>query len=120
MDLRDLRYFEAIAELQHVGRASAKLHRTQPALTSSVRRLEEDCGVVLFERAGRGIRLTAAGKVLLKWAQRMRFDVEDAKREIAGIGDVGPDVVARHQAWLGEPHPGAQVVAQVACNARTI
>ena len=83
MDLRDLRYFEAIAELQHVGRASAKLHRTQPALTSSVRRLEEDCGVVLFERAGRGIRLTAAGKVLLKWAQRMRFDVEDARRPLS-------------------------------------
>ena len=51
-----------------------------------MRRLEEDCGAALFERAGRGIRLTAAGKVLLKWAQRMRFDVEDAKREIAGIG----------------------------------
>lgn len=86
MDLRDLRYFETIAELQHVGRAATKLHRTQPALTSSVRRLEEDCGTALFERAGRGIRLTAAGKVLLKWAQRMRFDVEDAKREIGAIG----------------------------------
>ena len=86
MDLRDLRYFETIAALQHVGRASAKLHRTQPALTSSVRRLEEDCGARLFEKAGRGIRLTAAGSVLLKWAQRMRFDVEDARREIAGIG----------------------------------
>ena len=86
MDLRDLRYFETIAELQHVGRASAKLNRTQPALTSSIRRLEEDCGATLFERAGRGIRLTEAGKVLLKWAQRMRFDVEDAKREVASIG----------------------------------
>jgi len=86
MDLRDLRYFETIAELQHVGRASAKLHRTQPALTSSVRRLEQDCGAALFEKAGRGIRLTAAGKVLFKWAQRMRFDVEDAKREVAAIG----------------------------------
>ena len=86
MDLRDLRYFETIATLQHMGRASAKLHRTQPALTSCVRRLEEDCGTALFEKAGRGIRLTAAGAVLLKWAQRMRFDVEDAKREIAGIG----------------------------------
>lgn len=86
MDLRDLRYFETIAELQHVGRAAAKLHRTQPALTSSVRRLEEDCGAALFERAGRGIRLTAAGKVLLKWAQRMRFDVDDAKREMSAIG----------------------------------
>jgi DNA-binding transcriptional LysR family regulator len=86
MDLRDLRYFETIAELQHVGRATAKLHRTQPALTSSVRRLEQDCGAALFEKAGRGIRLTEAGKVLHKWAQRMRFDVDDAKREIAAIG----------------------------------
>jgi len=85
MDLRDLRYFETIATLQHVGRAATKLHRTQPALTSCVRRLEEDCGAALFEKAGRGIRLTAAGSVLLKWAQRMRFDVEDAKLEIAGI-----------------------------------
>jgi len=85
MDLRDLRYFETIAELEHVGRASAKLHRTQPALTSSVRRLEEACGIELFEKAGRGIRLTAGGRVLLKWAQRMRFDIEDAKREIAAM-----------------------------------
>jgi DNA-binding transcriptional LysR family regulator len=86
MDLRDLRYFETIAELQHVGRATAKLHRTQPALTSSIRRLEADCGTPLFERAGRGIRLTEAGKVLLKWAQRVRFDVADAQRELAAIG----------------------------------
>src|SRR5215470_11794322 len=86
MELRDLRYFETIAELQNLSRASTKLHRTQPALTSSIQRLEEDCGVTLFEKAGRGIRLTAAGKVLLKWAQRMRFDVEDAKRELAAIG----------------------------------
>lgn len=86
MDLRDLRYFETIAELQHVGRAASALHRTQPALTSSVRRLEEDCGAALFEKAGRGIRLTAAGKVLLKWARRMRLDVEDAKRELQAAG----------------------------------
>ena len=85
MDLRDLRYFETIATLQHVGRAAAKLHRSQPALTSCVRRLESACGAALFEKAGRGIRLTTAGEVLLKWAQRMRFDVEDAKREITGI-----------------------------------
>lgn len=86
MDLRDLRYFETIAELQHLGRASARLHRTQPALTSSIRRLEAACGTALFEKAGRGIRLTEAGKVLLKWAQRLRFDQEDAKRELQSIG----------------------------------
>lgn len=86
MDLRDLRYFETIAELQHVGRAAQKLHRTQPALTSCVRRLEEACGAPLFEKSGRGIRLTPAGRILQKWAQRMRFDVEDAQREIGDIG----------------------------------
>lgn len=86
MDTRDLRYFETIAELQHVGRAAQALHRSQPTLTSSIRRLEEDCGAPLFERAGRGIRLTPAGKVLLKWAKRVRFGMEDARREIAAVG----------------------------------
>jgi len=85
MDLRDLRYFEVIAAHQHMGRASAQLHRTQPALTSAVRRLEEDCGMPLFERAGRGIKLSPAGVVLLKWARRMRFDVDDAKGELRAL-----------------------------------
>lgn len=86
MDLRDLRYFEVIAELLHVGKAAEKLHRTQPALTAAVRRLEQSAGAPLFERAGRGIRLSAAGEVMLRWAQRVRFDVEDAGREIADLG----------------------------------
>ncbi len=86
MDLRDLRYFEAIADLQHLGRASKALHRTQPALSSSIRRLERDCGATLFERSGRGIRLTEAGRVLLRWARQMRLDVEDARQELAAIG----------------------------------
>lgn len=86
MDLRDLRYFETIATLEHMGKASAQLHRTQPALTSCVRRLEAECGAPLFEKSGRGIRLSPAGRVLLKWAQRLRFDAEDARREIAAIG----------------------------------
>jgi DNA-binding transcriptional LysR family regulator len=85
MDLRDLRYFETIAELEHIGRATEKLHRSQPALTTSVRRLEAAVGAPLFEKAGRGIRLTPAGRVLLKWAQRVRFDVEDARREIGDM-----------------------------------
>ncbi|MDR6535284.1 LysR family transcriptional regulator [Variovorax soli] len=86
MDLRDLQYFEVIAELEHMGRAAERLHRTQPALTSCVRRLEEACGAALFEKTGRGITLTTAGHALLKWAQRTRFDVESARREIRDIG----------------------------------
>lgn len=85
-ELRDLRYFETIAELQHVGKAAQKLHRSQPALTSAVRRLEAACSAPLFERSGRGIRLTPAGKVMLKWAQRLRFDVQDARREMEDAG----------------------------------
>lgn len=86
MDLRDLRYFETIAELQHLGRAAAKVHRTQPALTACIRRLQQNCGAQLFEKAGRGVQLTEAGRVLLKWAQRVRFDAEDAQREVSAIG----------------------------------
>ena len=86
MDLRDLRYFEVIAELEHMGRAAERLHRTQPALTSCIRRLEEEGGAPLFEKAGRGIRLSSAGRVLLKWAKRLRIDAKDAQREMADLG----------------------------------
>lgn len=86
MDLRDLRYFEAIAQHEHLGRATAALHRSQPALSSSIRRLEADCGATLFERHGRGIRLTQAGHVLLKWARRLRLDEQDARQELAAMG----------------------------------
>ena len=86
MDLRDLRYFETIAELQHMGRASTKLHRTQQALSSCVRRLEADCGATLFEKSGRGIQLTDAGKVMQRWAQRFRHDAEAARQELSAIG----------------------------------
>src|SRR5699024_8547339 len=86
MNLRDLAYFETIAELQSVSAAAVKLHRTQPALTASVRRLEEFCDAPLFERSGRGIRLTSVGEVLLVWARRLRLDVQDARREVDDLG----------------------------------
>ena len=86
LDLRDLRYFEAIAELGHMGRAAKALHRTQPALTGCVRRLEATLGTVLFERVGRGIRLTAAGEALLSRARSIRIASQDAVREIGDLG----------------------------------
>lgn len=54
MDLRDLAYFEVIADLGHMGRAADKLGRTQPALTKCIQRLEELVGADLFEWTGRG------------------------------------------------------------------
>lgn len=85
IDLRDLHYFEAIAELEHVGRAAARLNRTQPAISSCIRRLEDSVGAPLFEKSGRGIRLTEAGRTLLKWAQRVRLDVEGARDELGAL-----------------------------------
>jgi len=86
LDLRDLRYFEAIADTGHVGRAAKSLCRTQPALTGAVRRLEQKLGTPLFERAGRGIRLTAAGEALHVRARAIRMAAQEAEREVADIG----------------------------------
>ena len=85
MDLRDLRYFETIAELEHLGRAAERVHRSPPALTKCIRRLEESLGTPLFERVGRGIRLTAAGRALQRRAKLLDVAMDDTLREIAAV-----------------------------------
>ncbi|MBB3103121.1 LysR family transcriptional regulator [Azomonas macrocytogenes] len=82
MDFRDLTYFETIAELGHVGKAAEKLNRSQPALTKSIQRLEESLGTRLFQRDGRGIRLTAAGELLLARGRQLSQNVAEIQREI--------------------------------------
>ncbi|MBK4738160.1 LysR family transcriptional regulator [Noviherbaspirillum pedocola] len=82
MDLRDLKYFEAIAVEGHLGRAAERLYRTQPALTKCIDRLEEELGAKLFERAGRGLRLTAVGEVLLARTRQMSIMMDETAREI--------------------------------------
>jgi DNA-binding transcriptional LysR family regulator len=81
-ELRDLRFFETIAEHGHLTRAARQLYRSQPALTKCVHRLEEALNTKLFERSGRGLRLTATGKLLLARAARLRQGVEEAISEI--------------------------------------
>jgi DNA-binding transcriptional LysR family regulator len=93
LDLRDLRYFEAIADAGHVGRAARAQHRSQPALTGAIRRLESKLGTALFERAGRGIRLTAAGEALHARARSLRISAAEAVREVADIGSGRAGVV---------------------------
>lgn len=82
MDFRDLKYFEVIASEGNLGRAAERLHRTQPALTKCIDRLEEDLGAKLFEKDGRGMRLTAAGEVLVKRTRQMAIMVEETAREM--------------------------------------
>jgi DNA-binding transcriptional LysR family regulator len=91
MELRDLAYFQAIAETGHLGRAAEQLGRTQPALTKCIRRLENELSANLFERSGRGLKLTPIGDALLSRTRQLRNSVEMAVREVRDVarGSVG-------------------------------
>lgn len=84
MELRTLKYFEAIARLGSVTRAAEELHIAQPALSVAVKKLEEELGILLFNRQqNRRVTLTAEGEILLKRAHRLFQEVDSAKRELA-------------------------------------
>ncbi len=91
IELRQLKYFIKIAELEHFGQAAAELHIVQPALTRQIKQLEEELEVELFERLPRGVRLTAAGKVLLERARGLMTELERTigATRLAGQGKTG-------------------------------
>ena len=91
MELRHLRYFVAVGEEQHFGRAAARLHVAQPALSRQIQDLEREIGFLLFDRLPRGVRLSAAGTLFLNDARRILQDVEEAKlrAERIALGKAG-------------------------------
>lgn len=80
MDTRQLRHFVALAETLNYRRAAERLHISQPPLSASIRKLEEDLGVLLFERTRRGTQLTPAGMAALDAARRALFHTEQFGR----------------------------------------
>ena len=91
LDFRRMRYFVAVAEELSFSRAAQLLHIAQPPLSAQIKQLEDDLRVQLFERTRRGVRLTAAGQVLLVEARRIFIQLEQTARivERVGSGEVG-------------------------------
>src|ERR1700731_1348683 len=86
MELRHLRYFVAIGEEQHYGRAARSLRVAQPALSRQIQDLEEELGFKLFERLQRGVKLSAAGKLFLEDARRILREVTEAAVRAGRVG----------------------------------
>ena len=120
MELRTLRYFVAVAEELHFGRAAARLHMTQPPLSRAIRQLEGELGAVLLHRSASGVALSAAGavlldeaRVLLDQADRIRVRVAAAAGAavitVGILGDSTDRGALRLAAAFRARHPGVEV-----------
>jgi DNA-binding transcriptional LysR family regulator len=99
IELRHLRYFVAVAEELHFGRAAQRLHLAQPPLSQQIRKLEELLGYALFTRTSRSVSLTPAGQALL---QRARLTLRNVQRDIDETRSIGHgDVGSLHIGFIG-------------------
>lgn len=129
MRLEDLRYFVAVAEEGHVGRAAQRLGVSQPALTKGVQRLESGLELQLFERGPRGMALTSVGSVFFERARHLCLGLDEAVQEASdlhlgsigtirvGVSPIFADrLVAETFALLLRQRPGAKVRLAISLN----
>ncbi|WP_406637351.1 LysR family transcriptional regulator [Amycolatopsis sp. WGS_07] len=120
MDLRSLRYFVAVAEERHFGRAAARLHMTQPPLSRAIKQLETDLGASLLDRSPAGVTLTAAGTALYDEARTLLAGADQARARVAAaagpgtltlgtLADSSEPVGIRLAGEFRERHPGVRI-----------
>jgi DNA-binding transcriptional LysR family regulator len=94
MEIYQLRTFLAVARLNHLTRAAEQLHLTQPAVSKQIKALEQELGVLLFERQPTGMVLTVEGRALFPLAERTLFDAMELLNQARALrGEVTGDVV---------------------------
>lgn len=87
METRHLRYFVAVAEERHFGRAAARLHMAQPPLSQQIKQLEEQLGTALLTRTTRRVDLTPAGEMFLGRARNLLAELEQLAQDVRTVGE---------------------------------
>src|SRR6478736_4963159 len=100
LDLRKLRYFVAVADRLHFGRAADALHIAQPALSRQIRALEKDLGTSLFTRDSHGVTLTDAGRQLLDDAGPLLASAHAVRRRVSVAGRGGQRLAVGFRAGI--------------------
>jgi DNA-binding transcriptional LysR family regulator len=120
MELRTLRYFVAVAEELHFGRAAARLHMSQPPLSRAIQQLEADLGTPLFRRSSAGVGLTPAGAALVKEARKLLVQSEQMRARVAAaagaatltvgiLSDSTDPDISRLAAAYRSQHPNVEI-----------